>query len=243
MLHKIFNASRQKSADAKAIYFAPDLATLARILQAADQRDGKHALFGITFGQARQKDETSILPPHLTKLRQMALARATTLGLEATDLAHTDRLLADMVKTLGDTIGSIEMDLYSNSPGLSFLASESIDTCHRAIKAFIPALQACPAQAFTHAPALTGIANPHSDDEISHDRSWDVVDFMNFFSRSAIRDEFAALRSTLEGARDQLQHVALTHLAETDPASMAVINARIVRTPDDTRHPRDPFAR
>lgn len=237
ILRNYFGHIFQFNEDKDAISMATDIATIAAILSEADQRDDKRDI-SITANSSADSD--SLFTPYLVKLRNHATERATEIGLDQLGIYALRNDTLRLISRIDNAISSANLDLYSDNAGLSAMASICIHDAHEDVKAFIATLADAPQTALTMAPALAALRNTNSDDAIQTDRIWDMVDFLNHFSRAQIRDNFAALRSDLAGIVSTFDSAARDHLRAQDSASMAVITGAVVKSADTTPKPPKP---
>lgn len=219
----LFGANDNIGKDISDIRKAQSLSELAAIMRAADNRIFK---FDFVDRAAGHKEAGGLFKNKLQVLREAAQVRARDIGLADLGLSSLYRSTRDMEATLKSTVSDVDWDLFSDSPLMSMMASDSISDCHKSVKNFLAHL---PQDAATHAPALARFKNKHSDKEIKDDRFWDFLDFANYFSRSAIRDNFSEMAHTLSTARGQMEASAFEHLRKKDPKSMRTIEAVVVK--------------
>lgn len=236
ILRNYFGHIFQFNEDKDAISMATDVAAIAAILTAADDRDDKRDI-SVTANSSNDSD--SLFTPYLVKLRNHATERATEIGLDALGVYALRNDTLRLISRIDNAISSANLDLYSDNAGLSAMASICIHDAHADIKTFIAGLANAPQAALEIAPALASLRNTNTDAQVQTDRMWDMVDFLNHFSRAQIRDNFATLRADLAGIVTGLDAAALAHLRAQDSASMAVITGAVVKT-DTTPKPPKP---
>lgn len=235
ILRNYFGHIFQFNEDKDAISMATDVAAIATILTAADDRDDKRDI-SVTANSSNDSD--SLFTPYLVKLRNHATERATEIGLDALGVYALRNDTLRLISRIDNAISSANLDLYSDNAGLSAMASICIHDAHADIKTFIAGLANAPQAALEIAPALASLRNTNSDAQVQTDRMWDMVDFLNHFSRAQIRDNFATLRADLDSIVTALDAAALAHLRAQDSASMAVITCAVVKTDTTPKSPK-----
>lgn len=233
ILRNYFGHIFQFNEDKDAISLSTDIASIAAVLAAADARDDKHDI-NISAGT----DGGSLFTPQLVKLRNHAIERATEIGLADLGVAKLHSETLRLINRLDNAVSSANLDLYSDNAGLSAMASICIHDAHADVAAYIANLATAPQGAYEIAPALAALANTNTDAQIERDRMWDMVDFLNHFSRAQIRDNFTALRTDLAGIVDALDTAALDHLRAQDSASMAVITGAVIKADNAPKAPK-----
>lgn len=236
ILRNYFGHIFQFNEDKDAISMATDVAAIAAILTAADDRDDKRDI-SVTANSSNDSD--SLFTPYLVKLRNHATERATEIGLDALSVYALRNDTLRLISRIDNAISSANLDLYSDNAGLSAMASICIHDAHADIKTFIAGLTNAPQAALEIAPALASLRNTNTDAQVQTDRMWDMVDFLNHFSRAQIRDNFATLRADLAGIVTALDAAALAHLRAQDSVSMAVITGAVIKA-DTTPKPPKP---
>lgn len=233
ILRDYFGHIFQFNEDKDAISLSTDIASIAAVLQSADERDDKR---NISLNAATDSD--GLFTPQLVKLRNHAVERATEIGLGAIGVASLRTDTLRLINRLDNAVSSANLDLYSDNAGLSAMASICIHDAHADVAAYIANIANAPQAALEIAPALAALRNTNTDAQIETDRMWDMVDFLNHFSRAQIRDNFATLRNDLAAIVDAFDTAALDHLRAQDSASMAVITGAVVKADNAPKAPK-----
>ena len=235
ILRNYFGHIFQFNEDKDAISMATTTTAIAAVLTAADERDDKR---DINISANSSNDSDSLFTPYLVKLRNHAVERATEIGLGQLEIHALRNDTLRLMHRIDSAVSSANLDLYSDNAGLSVMASICIHDAHEDVKAFIASLANAPEAALSIAPALATLRNTNTDAQVEKDRMWDMVDFLNHFSRAEIRDNFANLRSELAGIVTTLDTAALNHLRTQDSASMATITGAVVKTDNAPKPPK-----
>lgn len=233
ILRNYFGHIFQFNEDKDAINMCTTPAAIAAILAAADARDNQHDI-AVNAGN----DSDSLFTPYLAKLRNHAVEHATDLGLAGLGLYNLRNETLRLMNRIDSAISSANLDLYSDNAGLSAIASICIHDAHHDVNSFITLLAGAPQAAFDIAPALATLKNTNSDADIEKDRIWDMVDFLNHFTRAQIRDNFVALRADLANAVSAFDRAAIAHLQAQDSASMATICGAVTKTDAAPKPPK-----
>ncbi len=233
ILRNYFGHIFQFNEDKDAISMSNDVAAIAAILAEADARDSKSDI-----NVSAAADSDSLFTTQLAKLRNHATARATDIGLEQLGVATLRNATLRLITRIDNAISSANLDLYSDNAGLSMMASICIHDAHADVNAYIASLGDAPQAALAIAPALATLRNTNTDAQVQSDRMWDMVDFLNHFSRAQIRDNFATLRNDLAGIVSALDAAALSHLRTQDSASMAIITGAVVKADSTPKAPK-----
>lgn len=233
ILRDYFGHIFQFNEDKDAISLSTDIASIAAVLKSADERDDKRDI-----NLNATNDSDGLFTPQLVKLRNHAVERATEIGLAAIGVAGLRNDTLRLINRLDNAVSSANLDLYSDNAGLSAMASICIHDAHADVAAYIANIANAPQAALEIAPTLAALRNTNTDAQIETDRMWDMVDFLNHFSRAQIRDNFATLRNDLAAIVDRFDTAALDHLRTQDSASMAVITGAVVKAGNTPKAPK-----
>ena len=225
-----FNEEKRLSEDLSAIYSADDPRVMADILQAADERLKKHRLEPTQRLRAHDK---TLFGTRLSNLRDAALGRALSIGTKELYLSDAYTLLRAMRNDLDHTISKITLDLMTSNAGHTIAASICIDDMNQKAKAFVAGWPDMPTHVRMATPSLVALGNPNDDRKVAVDSWLDMLEnadlgFLNFASRSQIRDNFNSFRKQIDKAVTEIEQTALGHLRSRDGDSIDIITSIVV---------------
>lgn len=234
-IKRLFSNLSAKSKAIDQISRASSILEVAKILSEADDKILHHDILPLGAVLTEdQKSKNPFLSP-LKSIQKAAQERINDLALIETNLISYHSRISDISSVLRDTVGSINNDLWTNSPALSYLASEAIDDAHQSIKVFHADMISWPDTIFTIAPELREFRIDKSDDDIRSDREWDMFDLMNIGSRTEIRDSFEVSYMKLEEALYAISEHAMNEMNKKYPDSINLAYGRIVKADNFSR--------